>query len=248
MLAAVHVEAAVLEFSLDTRRGSLHLQMECSLASDWSVVFGPSGAGKSTLLRLLAGLDRPDSGHVVLDGQRLTHTGQGIHIGPGRRRTALVAQQPALFPHMTVTANVAYGISRLDNATRAARVDEMLDLVDARSLATRRPRSLSGGEAQRVALARALAPRPHLLLLDEPFSALDGNASDALLSRLHGWLVEYNVQTVLVTHDATDAYATNAEVLLMREGKLAAVGSASEALARERARIIGRLAGKDLRF
>jgi ABC-type sulfate/molybdate transport systems ATPase subunit len=235
----------VLEFSLDTRRGSLCLQMECRLASDWSVVFGPSGAGKTTLLRLLAGLDRPDNGHVVLDGQRLTHTSQGIHIDPGRRRTALVAQQPALFPHMTVTANVAYGISRLDSATRAARVDEMLDLVDASGLATRRPRSLSGGEAQRVALARALAPLPRLLLLDEPFSALDGTASDALLSRLQGWLHEQNVQTVLVTHDATDAYATNAEVLLMREGKLAAIGSVSEALALERERIIRRLAGND---
>jgi ABC-type sulfate/molybdate transport systems ATPase subunit len=241
------VEGAVLEFSLDMRRGSLHLQMECSLASDWTVVFGPSGAGKSTLLRLLAGLDRPDSGRILLDGQTLTHTGQGIHIGPGRRGMALVAQQPALFPHMTVTANVAYGVSRLDSATRTARVHEMLGLVDARSLAPRRPRSLSGGEAQRVALARALAPLPRLLLLDEPFSALDGTASDALLSRLQGWLHEHNVQTVLATHDATDAYATNAEVLLIREGKLAAIGSASEALASERVRIIGRLAGNNLR-
>jgi ABC-type sulfate/molybdate transport systems ATPase subunit len=146
---------------------------------------------------------------------------------------------------MTVRANVAYGVSRLDSETRAARVDEMLDLVDARSLASRRPRSLSGGEAQRVALARALAPLPRLLLLDEPFSALDGTASDALLSRLRAWLHEQNVQTVLVTHDATDAYATNAEVLLMREGKLAAIGSVSEALALERERIIRRLSGND---
>lgn len=238
----------MLELSLDMRRGSLHLQIECSIASDWTVVFGPSGAGKSTLLRLLAGLDRPDSGRILLDGQTLTHTGQRIHIGSGRRRTALVAQLPALFPHMTVTANVAYGISRLDGATHTARVNEMLDLVDARSLASRRPRSLSGGEAQRVALARALAPLPRLLLLDEPFSALDGTASDALLSRLQVWLHEHSVQTVLVTHDATDAYATNAEVLLMREGKLAAVGSAPEALARERARIIQRLDGSDLRL
>jgi molybdate transport system ATP-binding protein len=236
----------MLEISLDTRRGSLNLQLQCRLASDWTVVFGPSGAGKSTLLRLLAGLDRPDTGRVVLDGRILTDTAEGIHIAAGSRHIALVAQQPALFPHMSVAANVAYGLSRLDSSTRAARVDEMLDLVDARTLASRRPRNLSGGEAQRVALARALAPLPQLVLLDEPFSALDGTASDALLSRLQDWLREHSVQTVLVTHDATDAYAINAEVLLLREGKLAATGAASEALAFERARIITRLAGNDL--
>ena len=238
----------MLELSLDARRGGFHLQLECQLAADWTVVFGPSGAGKSTLLRLLAGLDSPDIGRVALDGHALTDTSQGLHIGPGRRHTALVAQQPALFPHMTVAANVAYGIAPLDRSTRAARVDEMLDLVDARSLSGRRPRDISGGEAQRVALARALAPLPRLLLLDEPFSALDGTASDALLVRLQGWFREHGIQTVLVTHDATDAYATKAQVLLMHEGKLAAIGPASEALAQERSRIIERLEGGAFHF
>ena len=231
----------MLEFALDARRGSFHLQLTCRLASEWTVIFGPSGAGKSTLLRLLAGLDRPDTGRVLLDGRTLTDTIQSIYIGPGHRHMALVSQQPALFPHMAVPANVAYGISRLDRSKRSARVDEMLELVDARNLASRRPKDLSGGEAQRVALARALAPLPRLLLLDEPFSALDGPASDALLSRLQAWSCEHGIQTVLVTHDATDAYATDAEVLLMHEGRLAAIGPASEALASERARIIERL-------
>jgi ABC-type sulfate/molybdate transport systems ATPase subunit len=117
----------------------------------------------------------------------------------------------------------------------------MLELVDAKNLADRRPSDLSGGEAQRIALARALAPLPRLLLLDEPFSALDGIASDSLLSRLQRWISEHRIQTVLVTHDATDAFATGAEVALLREGRLDALGPAAQALASERERIIARL-------
>jgi ABC-type Fe3+/spermidine/putrescine transport system ATPase subunit len=231
----------VLKFSLDTRRGSFHLEVECAFASDWTVVFGPSGSGKSTLLRLLAGLDRPARGRIALDTRALTETAIGLHLPPGRRHTALVAQQPALFPHLSVAANVAYGLRSLDRATRAARVDAMLALAGATDLARRRPQDLSGGEAQRVALARALAPAPRLLLLDEPFSALDGSASDALLERLQLWLKENRVQAVMATHDATDALATNAEVLLLREGRQAALGSAAEVLAAERERIALRL-------
>jgi ABC-type sulfate/molybdate transport systems ATPase subunit len=117
----------------------------------------------------------------------------------------------------------------------------MLRLVDAQSLIDRRPRDLSGGEAQRVALARALAPRPRLLLLDEPFAALDGAASDALLVRLKDWAGEHRVQIVMATHDATDAIATTAEVALLREGRLAALGPAAEVLAAERERLKNRL-------
>jgi ABC-type sulfate/molybdate transport systems ATPase subunit len=117
----------------------------------------------------------------------------------------------------------------------------MLSLVGATDLATRRPQDLSGGQAQRVALARALAPGPRLLLLDEPFSALDGVASDALLIRLQQWLRENHVQAVLATHDVSDALATSAEVLLLREGRRAALGPAADVLAAERQRIAQRL-------
>ena len=231
----------MLEFSLDSRRGSFHLHVECTFASDWTVIFGPSGAGKSTLLRLLAGLDLPHYGRVALDGRALTETAIGLRIPPGHRQTSLVSQQPALFPHLTAAANVAYGLRSLDRAARARRVDEMLDLVGAIELATRRPHDLSGGQAQCIALARALAPAPRLLLLDEPFSALDGVASDALLVRLQTWLHDRKVQTVVATHDATDALATSAEVLLLRDGRLTALGPASEVLAPERIRLLSRL-------
>ncbi|MGA2570490.1 MAG: ATP-binding cassette domain-containing protein [Terracidiphilus sp.] len=231
----------MLEFTLGARRGSFRLQVECSFTSDWTVIFGPSGAGKSTLLRLLAGLDRPNHGRIALDGRALTDTACRLRIPPGRRQTSLVSQQPALFPHLSVAANVAYGLHGLSRDRRARRVEEMLDLTGATDLAGRRPQNLSGGQAQRVALARALAPGPRLLLLDEPFSALDGPASDALLERLQQWLRHNNVQAVLATHDATDALATAAEVLLLREGRLTALGPATEVLASERDRLLDRL-------
>ena len=231
----------MLNFSLDSRRGSFHLQVECTFATDWTVIFGPSGAGKSTLLRLLAGLDHPISGRIAFDGRALTETATGLRIPPGHRQTSLVSQQPALFPHLTAAANVAYGLHSLDRAARERRVNEMLDLVGATDLAALRPQDLSGGQAQRVALARALAPAPRLLLLDEPFSALDGVASDALLVRLQNWLSKNKVQTVVATHDTTDALATSAEVLLLRDGRRAALGPAAQVLASERDRLLVRL-------
>ncbi len=236
----------MLELDLTAERGSFTLEVSSRFASDWTVIFGPSGAGKSTLLRLLAGLDRIVPGgstqaRIVLDGAVLAHSASGLWTRPGRRHTSLVAQQPSLFPHLSVEANVAYGLNSLDRTLRAARVAEMLSLVDATELATRLPRDLSGGQAQRVALARALAPSPRLLLLDEPFSALDGVASDALIARMQSWLLENKVQTVLATHDATAAFSTGAEVALLHEGRLAAQGAATEVLAAERARLLSRL-------
>jgi ABC-type sulfate/molybdate transport systems ATPase subunit len=240
MPAPDRAEAAVLEFSLDSRRGSFHLQAACRFASRWTVIFGPSGAGKSTLLRLFAGLDLPDRGRIEHNGRVVTDVEQHIFIKPGLRQAALVAQHPALFPHLNVNENVAFGLVSLAAANRDARVAEMLALVDATHLAHRWPRDLSGGEAQRIALARSLAPLPRLLLLDEPFSALDGKASDALLTRLQVWSDQHQVQTVMATHDATDAFATDSEVALLKEGRLAGVGHASDALASERDRIVSR--------
>ncbi len=233
----------MLEFAFDARRGGFHLEIACRLTAEWTVVFGHSGAGKSTLLRLLAGLDRGSarSARVACEGNVLADSAAGVWLAPGQRRTALVAQQPALFPHLSVEANVAYGLARFDRAERKHRVKEMLELVDGTELVSRHPRDLSGGEAQRVALARALAPQPRLLLLDEPFSALDGPAADALIDRLQAWVRRHGIQTVMATHEAADAFALGAEVVLLEEGRLAALGPAEQVLARERERITARL-------
>jgi ABC-type sulfate/molybdate transport systems ATPase subunit len=233
----------MLEFAIKASRGNFHLQVECSFASPWTVFFGHSGAGKSTLLRLLAGLDSASDAWISFDGEVLSDVRSGIWRKPGSRHTALVTQSAALFPHLSVAANLAYGLRNLDRKAQAGRVEEALELVGGLGLRDRQPRDLSGGEAQRVALARALAVHPRLLLLDEPFSALDGNASDALLARLQPWLKQTRVQTVLATHDAADAIATSSDVALLKEGRLIGFGPAADVLAQERERLKARLAG-----
>ena len=238
----------MVEIDLHARRGRFTLDVECRFQSEWTVVFGPSGAGKSTLLRMLAGLDQwqrdePVRGNVVFDGTVLMDSAGGVWVKPGQRKCAMVTQQPSLFPHLNVAANVAFGLRALDRVARAERVAEMLKLVDAEELADRLPASLSGGQQQRVALARALATGPRLLLLDEAFSALDGVASDALLDRLRGWLRDNKAQAVLATHDVSDALAMKAHVLLMHEGRMLALGPAHIVLAEERTRLMGRLGG-----
>jgi ABC-type sulfate/molybdate transport systems ATPase subunit len=243
------VEDAVLEISIKVRRGSFRLEVDSLFLSEWTVLFGPSGSGKSTLLRVMAGLDQPaahgqERARISLDGGTLTDSANGFALPPGRRQTSLVAQQPSLFPHLSVVANIEYGLRSLDRKSRKARVEEMLELVDAKNLVNRPTRELSGGEAQRIALARALAPRPRLLLLDEPFSALDGAASDALLARLERWLPANRVQTLMATHDATDAFATHAAVALLMDGKLEALGPAHQVLAHERQRLLARIGGR----
>ncbi len=230
-----------IQFEIDAQRSRFHLQVAGRFAAPWTVIFGPSGAGKSTMLRLLAGLDEGRLVRVALHGRELSDSARGLAVRPGKRQTGLVAQEPSLFPHLTVAENVEYGLEVTERARRVQRVEEMLALVGAAELAGRRPQELSGGQAQRVALARALAPAPMLLLLDEPFSALDGRASDALLERLQAWVAANQVQTVMATHDATDALALGAEVLLLEEGRQVAQGPAAEVLAKERERLRNRL-------
>ncbi len=184
----------MVEVDLKARRGGFQFEVACKFIAPWTVVFGPSGAGKSTLLRLIAGLELPDAGRISIHGQYMTDTEIRLRIPAGSRMTGLVAQQPALFPHLTVADNVAYGLAgRVDlgRQTRQQRIAAVLQLVGASHLADRSPKRLSGGEAQRVAVARALAPMPRLLLLDEPLSALDAGSRDQILSRVckPGWPV-----------------------------------------------------------
>jgi len=180
-------------------------------------LIGPSGCGKSTLLRLIAGLERPTSGAITLVGLDVTD------VAPERRRIGLVFQEHALFPHMTVGRNVAFGLRRVDRRRRTERVDEMLELVRLPGASRRYPHELSGGEQQRVALARALAPDPAAVLLDEPFANLDASLRDELRADVVAALRERGAAALLVTHDRDEALALGDRVAVMRDGAIVQV-------------------------
>ncbi len=189
-------------------------------------VLGPSGCGKTTLLRTLAGMERPEAGSVHLSGEVLD--GPGVHVPPERRSIGLVPQEGALFPHLDVQGNVAFGLRRLARADRRRRVIEMLDLVGLVDLAHRRPHELSGGQQQRVALARALAPDPKVVLLDEPFSALDTGLRAAIRDEVAALLRTSGTTALLVTHDQTEALTMADALAVMRAGRIVQMGSPAE--------------------
>jgi molybdate transport system ATP-binding protein len=210
-----------------------------------SVLFGPSGAGKTTVLRLLAGLDRPDAGTVRVGGETWSDAGRGIHVPPQRRRAGFLFQDHALFPHLDVAANVGYGLSGLPRAEREARVREVAGRLHAGDLLGRMPGELSGGERQRVALARALAPRPRLLLLDEPLSALDAPTREALRGELRAALRESGVPAVVVTHDRVEALVLGDRLAVLSGGGVHQVGPVLEVFRKPADVVVARLVGTE---
>jgi|688.fasta_scaffold02287_30 sulfate transport system ATP-binding protein len=203
---------AVDDVSLDIDSGSL------------VALLGPSGSGKSTLLRLIAGLDQADSGRVWITGEEATDRSvQDRHVG-------FVFQHFALFKHRTVRRNVAFGLElrRWKKDAIRRRVDELLDLVQLRGYGGRYPSQLSGGQRQRVALARALAVQPRVLLLDEPFSALDAKVRKELRAWLRNLHDEMHVTTVIVTHDQEEAMEVADRIVVMNEGRIEQIGSPAE--------------------
>lgn len=193
-----------------------------------TAIVGPSGSGKTTLLRLIAGFEHPTSGTISLNGTLVA--GNGVRVPAHKRHVGYVAQDGALFPHLTVGQNISFGldVGKLDAGRRGvrARVEELLAMVslDA-SMAKRRPHQLSGGQQQRVALARALAREPELMLLDEPFSALDAGLRVATRRAVAKVLNEAGVTTILVTHDQAEALSFADQVAIMRDGTLAQIGN-----------------------
>lgn len=184
------------------------------------VLIGPSGCGKTSLLRLVAGLERPTAGRIALDGRVLSDPGRGVHVAPEHRRIGMLFQEYALFPHLDVARNVEFGIRHLDARARRDRARRMLELVGLADAIDRRAHELSGGQQQRVALARALAPSPGLLLLDEPFSSLDGELRERLAQDLCAILRETGTTALFVTHDQHEAFAIGDLVGVMRGGHL----------------------------
>lgn len=193
-----------------------------------TVLFGPSGSGKTTILRCIAGLDRTDGGHVVMDGVTWDDGRRRRQTPARHRHVGYLFQDHALFPHLSVEANVAYGLPRLPADERRRRVHSALATAEALDCVGRRVAQLSGGEAQRVALARALATEPRLLLLDEPLSALDAPTRSRLRAELRRMLERSKVPAIIVTHDREEALALADQVVVVIDGTVRQVGPPAE--------------------
>jgi|CXWK01.1.fsa_nt_gi molybdate transport system ATP-binding protein len=209
----------VADFTL--RRPDFHLHVQLAMGAEVLVLFGPSGSGKTTTLSAIAGLLVPDRGRILVNGELLFERdgGRGINVPARKRHIGYVFQHYALFPHLTALQNVAYPL-----AGRGEQAAGFLERMNLAHLADRYPHELSGGQQQRVAIARALAAAPRVLLLDEPFSALDVAARQRLQRELLGWQRELDLPVIYVTHRLEDAFAVGQRLAVMREGQLAQVG------------------------
>ena len=199
-----HVVVDVLSFSVE--QGSI------------ACLLGPSGCGKTTVLRAIAGFERITAGTIRLNG--FTVSSLAGHMPPEQRRIGMVFQDYALFPHLTVEGNIAFGLRELDDNARRAQVDELLTTVGLAGQGGRFPHELSGGQQQRVAIARALAPKPHLLMLDEPFSNLDVDLRERLSLEVRDIIKQAGITAILVTHDQHEAFAVADEIGIMHAGRI----------------------------
>ncbi|MBH0157942.1 MULTISPECIES: ABC transporter ATP-binding protein [Fictibacillus] len=183
-----------------------------------SVILGESGSGKSTLLRLIAGLEVPSRGSILIDQAVMNDTFRFVQ--PEKRGVGLVFQDYALFPHMTVEKNIKFGLTKMNRKQKQARMEELLAIVGMEDYASRYPYELSGGQQQRVALARAMAPNPSLIMFDEPFSNLDSKLQLQIRDELQEILKRTGITSIFVTHDEEDARAIGDRIILMNNGKI----------------------------
>jgi iron(III) transport system ATP-binding protein len=191
-------------------------------------ILGKSGSGKSTILRLIAGLEVPESGSIVINGQVMTDDLQFVQ--PEKRGVGMVFQDYALFPHMTVAANVKFGLKKMTRSEKEARLQEVIELVGLTGFEKRYPYELSGGQQQRVALARAMAPNPSLIMFDEPFSNLDADLQIKIRDELRNILKQAAITSIFVTHDQADARALSDRVVIMEDGQIIQTGTPEKLL------------------
>ena len=237
-------------------RGWLHCRVggfELRLAWDVEpgralVLFGPSGAGKTTALRAMAGLLRPEAGRVEIDGLPVYNSEAGVWLPPHQRRIGYLTQQYHLFPHLNVLKNIAYGFREGHGAARRHRIMELLENFELSGLEERYPWELSGGQQQRVALARALATQPKLLLLDEPFAALDVGLRRTVRQELRAMLTRSPLPVILVTHDREEALALGDEVQVIDSGETIAKGAPVDVLGQPGQAAVARLVGVENLF
>ena len=202
-------------------------------------LLGPSGCGKTTMLRLIAGFIRPDSGSILVDGNQIEN------VPPEKRKVGMVFQNYALFPHLTVADNIAFGLNvqHVDKDIARKRMEEMLELVQLKEMEDRFPRQLSGGQQQRVALARALITQPHVLLLDEPLAALDKQLRSYMQVELRDLQRKLGITTFFVTHDQEEAMTLADRIAVMRSGKIIQIGPPSEVYERPHTRFVSNFLG-----
>jgi molybdate transport system ATP-binding protein len=218
----------MLEVTLQKRFASFDLSVAFTTGEELVALFGPSGSGKSLTLQAIAGTVSPDAGRIVLDHQPLYDHVQHYNLPSQQRRVGYVPQHYALFPHLSVAQNIAFGLGRVPQRVRAQRLGELLELFGMQGFEHRLPRQLSGGQQQRVALARALAVQPRLLLLDEPFTALDGVLRDTLRQELAQVHARWGITVLLVTHDLADVFALGQRVIVYDSGRIIQQGTRDE--------------------
>jgi molybdate transport system ATP-binding protein len=229
----VTAEPATLDVRLARRiHGGLTLDIRMSLDTQIGVLFGASGSGKTSLLRLITGLDRPDQGHLRIGSSVLFDSAGGIDEPLRRRRIGMIFQDDLLFPHLRVRENVGFGLKGQSRSQREARVREVAMLCGVEELLDRLPSTLSGGERQRVGLARALAPRPRLLLCDEPVSALDLPNRQTLIERLRAVQRTEGIPVLYVTHSPAEAILLGSRMFLLQDGAIQAEGPPLDVLTR----------------
>ena len=229
--------------------GDFHLETEWAIEpGQVLVLFGPSGAGKSTTLRSIAGLLRPVRGHVEVGGRVVYDSGGGVWVPTHNRRLGYLTQQYHLFPHLKVSANIAFGLEDRNSVAGRDRVSELSRLFQLDGLEERYPWELSGGQQQRVALARALASRPAMLLLDEPFASLDAELRRTLRRELRAMLAQSPVPVMLVTHDREEALALGDSVQVINEGRTLVTGDPLEVLGQPGQGRVARLVGVENLF
>jgi len=218
-----------LSVKLDARVGDFRLQAEFDVPPGVTVLFGPSGAGKSTTLAAIAGLVKPESGRIAFGGGVWFDSQAGVDLPPEAREVSLVFQSLALFPHLTALENVEYGVSRsIARPERRRLAADMLARMKVAHVASRKPKTFSGGEAQRVALARAFARRPRVVLLDEAFSAMDRDLRYELGSDIRALVDELRIPTLLVTHHRMEARAVGNHAVFLRDGRVESTGPVRE--------------------
>ncbi|MFQ5329847.1 MAG: ABC transporter ATP-binding protein [Thermodesulfobacteriota bacterium] len=230
-----------LSINLKKRLHTFSIDVALSIGEETLVLFGPSGAGKSSLLHLISGIVTPDSGVVTINHRDVYNSGRGVNLPIRSRRVGHLFQDYALFPHMTVYDNIAYAI--MDKKQVGARVEELVALMRLTGIENRYPHEISGGQKQRTALARTLASEPQILLLDEPFSALDYQVREKLRSDVVEIHRRFPITTIFVTHDLEEAFVMGERIAVINDGRLEHVGTREEVFYRPKTRNVARLIG-----